>query len=103
VSGPEESSDAELIAALQEADAGLRRVNAQLREVINAQGVHIEALTGADRGAVGAAGRAGGADRRVGTPAGVGLVELLEAALVGSPVPQAGAVLLAHVLGPEAG
>jgi transposase len=46
VSGPEVSSDAELIAALQEANAGLRRVNAQLREVINTQGVHIEALTG---------------------------------------------------------
>ena len=31
---------------LQEANAGLRRVNAQLREVINTQGVHIETLTG---------------------------------------------------------
>jgi transposase len=40
------SSDAGLIAALQEANTGLRRVNAQLREVINTQGVHIEALTG---------------------------------------------------------
>ena len=46
MSGPEASSDAELIAALQEANAGLRRVNAGLREVINTQGVHIEALTG---------------------------------------------------------
>ena len=46
MSGPEASSDAELIAALQEANAGLRRVNTQLREVINTQGVHIEALTG---------------------------------------------------------
>ena len=46
MSGPGASSDAELIAALQEANAGLRRVNAQLREVINTQGVHIEALTG---------------------------------------------------------
>jgi transposase len=40
------SSDAELIAALQAANAGLRRVNTQLREVINTQGVHLEALTG---------------------------------------------------------
>ena len=46
MSGPEVSSAAELIAALQEANVGLRRVNAQLREVINTQGVHIEALTG---------------------------------------------------------
>jgi transposase len=46
VSGPEVSSDAELIAALQEANSGLRRVNAQLREVINTQGAQIEALTG---------------------------------------------------------
>ena len=46
MSGSEASSDAALIAALQEANAGLRRVNAQLREVINTQGVHIEALTG---------------------------------------------------------
>ena len=46
MSGPEVSSDAELIAALQEANAGLRRVNAQLPEAINTQGVHIEALTG---------------------------------------------------------
>ena len=46
MSGPEVSSDAELIAALQEANAGLRRVNAGLREVINTQGVQIEALTG---------------------------------------------------------
>jgi transposase len=46
VSGPEASSDAELIAALQEANAGLRKTNAGLREVINTQGVHIETLTG---------------------------------------------------------
>ena len=46
MSGSEASSDAALIAALQEANAGLRRVNAGLREVINTQGVQIEALTG---------------------------------------------------------
>lgn len=46
MSGPGVSSDAELIAALQEANAGLRRVNAGLREVINTQGVQIETLTG---------------------------------------------------------
>jgi hypothetical protein len=92
-----------LIAALQEANAGLRRVNAQLREVINTQGVHIEALTGQIEAlsAQLAAQLARIADLE--RWAGVGLVELLEAALVGSPVPQAGTVLLAHVLGSPAG
>ena len=46
MSGPEASSDAELIAALQGSNAGLRKTNAGLREVINTQGVHIETLTG---------------------------------------------------------
>ena len=46
MSGPQVSSDAELIAGLQEANGGPGRVNAGLREVVNTQGVHIEALTG---------------------------------------------------------
>ena len=46
MSGPEASSDAELIAALQEANARLRKTNAGLREVITTQGVHLETLTG---------------------------------------------------------
>jgi transposase len=46
VSGPAASSDAELIAALQEANTALRRTNSGLREVINTQAVQIETLTG---------------------------------------------------------
>jgi hypothetical protein len=41
----EPSSDAELIAALQEANAALRKTNAGLREVINTQVAQIETLT----------------------------------------------------------
>jgi transposase len=46
VSGPGASSDAELIAALQEANTALRKTNSGLREVINTQAVQIETLTG---------------------------------------------------------
>jgi transposase len=45
VSGSGASSD-ELIAVLQEANAGLRKANTGLREVINTQAVQIETLTG---------------------------------------------------------
>ena len=46
MSGPEASSDAEQIAALQEANTALREANGGLREVINTQAVQIETLTG---------------------------------------------------------
>ena len=46
MSGPGASSDAELIAALQEANIALRKTNSGLREVINTQAVQIETLTG---------------------------------------------------------
>lgn len=46
MSGSGASSDAELITALQEANAALRRMNTGLREVINTQAVQVETLTG---------------------------------------------------------
>jgi transposase len=46
VSGPEASSDAELIAALQEANTALRKTNSGLRQVVNTQAMQIETLTG---------------------------------------------------------
>ena len=44
--GPEASSDAELIAGLQEANTALRKTNSGLRQVIDTQAVQIETLTG---------------------------------------------------------
>jgi transposase len=46
VTGPDESSDAELISALRAANTALQKANRGLREVINTQAVQIETLTG---------------------------------------------------------
>ena len=67
--------------------------------MINTQAVQIETLTGQ----IEACRRmARVADRGVGAAAGFGLVDLLEAALVGPALPQAGTSLVAHRLGPQA-
>jgi transposase len=46
VPGPEASSNAKLIAGLQEANTALRKTNSGLRQVIDTQAVQIETLTG---------------------------------------------------------
>ena len=95
--GPEPSSsvDAEVIGRLQKA-------NAALREVINTQAVQIETLTGQvtalSAQLAAQVARIEELERRLGSDS----TTLLEAALVGPAVPQAGTVLLAHRLRPQA-
>ncbi len=103
VSGPEPSSDAELIAALQEANAELRKANAALREVINTQAVQIETLTGQVEALsaqlAAQVARIAELERRLGSDS----TTSSKPPSSDPPVPQAGTSLLAHRLGRRPG